>query len=139
MWRVAVFMLLPTVGLADSYIAARTIRAHAIIGTDDIVAVDAEVAGAITEAAMALGLEARVAIYAGRPILPGDLGPAAIVERNQPIKLYFQNASLAIHVEGRALDRGSVGDVIKVMNLASRTTVFGVIDPDGSVRVGQGS
>ena len=43
---------------------------------------------------------------------------------------------LRILTEGRALARGGVGDVIRVMNLSSRTTVSGRIAADGSVHVG---
>jgi flagella basal body P-ring formation protein FlgA len=61
------------------------------------------------------------------------------VDRNQMVSLVFRSSGLTILTEGRALDRGGVGDVIKVMNLASRTTVTGTIAPDGSVMVNTGN
>ena len=89
--------------------------------------------------AAAIGQETRKVIYAGKPILAGDLGPSAIVERNQIIPLAYSLGGLSILTEGRALARGGVGDVIDVMNLASRNKVTGQIGPDGVVRVGPAS
>ena len=74
-------------------------------------------------------------LYAGRPITAADLGAAAVVERNQTVSLVYRTGGLSILTEGRALSRGRPGDVIKVMNLASRATVMGTIGADGSVAV----
>lgn len=121
---------------ADTLIATRNVRAQAILAPGDVAVVAADVPGALTEPAQALGQEARVALYAGRPIRAGDVGPPALVDRNQIVPLSYSAGPLAIMTEGRALVRGGVGDVIRVMNLASRTTVSGRILPDGSVAVG---
>jgi flagella basal body P-ring formation protein FlgA len=128
---------LPWPALAESVVATRTIRAQSIIEAADLTMSDTVAPGALTDPALALGLEARVTLYAGRPVRAGDLGPPAIVERNQIVPLSYRTGGLAIQVEGRALARGGVGDVIRVMNLASRATVTGRIAPDGQVLVGQ--
>ena len=70
-----------------------------------------------------------------RPVRPGDVGPPAIVERNQVVPLTYLNGGLAIRTEGRVLDRAAAGEAVRVMNLASRTTVTGVVRADGSVEV----
>jgi flagella basal body P-ring formation protein FlgA len=134
MWR-ALLLLIPVQALADSLVATRTIRAQSVVTAEDFTSVAAEIPDALTDANLAIGQEARVAIYAGRPIRAADLGAMAVIERNQIIPLGFQAGALAIMTEGRALARGAVGDVIPVMNLSSRTKVFGTIGPDGTVRV----
>ena len=134
MWRV-VFMFLPLQAAADALIATRTIPAQRVITAEDFTLVAAEIPDALTDASLAIGLEARVAIYAGHPIRANDLGAMAVVERNQIIPLAFQAGGLAILTEGRALARGAAGDVIAVMNLSSRTKVFGTVGPDGTVHV----
>ncbi|WP_425603396.1 flagellar basal body P-ring formation chaperone FlgA [Ruixingdingia sedimenti] len=121
---------------ADTLVAARTIRAQAILTPADVTVTPAAVPGALAHPDEALGMETRVVLYAGRPIRPEDLGPPAIVDRNQTVPLAYRAGPLTIRAEGRALARGGAGDVIRVMNLASRTTVSGVIRPDGSVAVG---
>jgi flagella basal body P-ring formation protein FlgA len=136
MWRVLLLVALATPAMADSLVATRTIRAKALIAAEDLALVSAELPGALTDPIEAVGLEARVAIYAGKPVRPGDLGPPTLVERNQPVKLIYLSGGLAILTEGRALARGSEGDDVRVMNLGSRNTVTGRIGPDGAVYVG---
>ena len=136
MWRILCLALLPAPALADSVVATRTIRAQTIITPQDVTMVDAAIPGALGAAEAAVGLEARIAIYAGRPVRAEDLGSAAIIARNQIVPIRFRAGALEILAEGRAMERGSVGDVIRVMNLGSRTTVNGRIEPDGQVQVG---
>ena len=134
MWRL-LLLCLPIPAMADSLVAARTIRAQTVLGPADVTLVAAAIPGALTTADAAMGLEARVAIYAGRPILANAIGPAAIIDRNQLVTLIFARGGLTIATEGRALGRGGVGDRVQVMNLASRNTLTGLIAPDGSVQV----
>ena len=131
-----ILALAPGLAGAESLVAARTLPARSILAADDVMAVDAAIPGALTSAKAALGLETRVAIYAGRPVRAEDLGPPALVERNGRVTLVFSAGGLVIRAEGRALARGGAGEAIRVMNLASRTTVSGTIAPDGTVLVG---
>jgi flagella basal body P-ring formation protein FlgA len=136
---VLALILFAQTAMADSIVATRTIRAQTVLTAEDFTTVAAEIPGAMTDPAQVIGQEARVTMYAGRPILAANLGAAALVDRNQMVSLVFRSSGLTILTEGRALDRGGVGDVIKVMNLASRTTVTGTIAPDGSVMVNTGN
>lgn len=120
---------------AETVVATRTIRPREVIAPADLAVTDATVPGTLADAAAAVGLEARVAIYAGRPLRPGDLGPPAIVERNGIVPLVYAAAGLFITTEGRALDRAGAGETIRVMNLASRTTVRATVGADGRARV----
>lgn len=124
---------------AESLVATRTIRAQTLIGPEDVAMVAADLPGALTDPGLAVGLETRVSIYAGKAVRAGDLGPPTLVDRNQIVPLIYLSGSLAIATEGRALARGSNGDVIRIMNLGSRTTVTGRVGPDGAVYVGWGN
>lgn len=115
---------------ADGLIAARTIAPGTLIAASDIrVTGDGDIPATI------IGLEARVAIYAGRPIRAQDLGPPALVERNDIVALIFQRGALVIRSEGRALDRGGSGDRIRLLNMSSRQMIVGEIQADGAVYV----
>lgn len=138
MWR-CVLLLAALPAMAESVVATRPIRALAMLGPEDVTVVDADIDGALTDPSSAIGLEARVMIYAGQPVRARDLGRPAVVERNQIVSLTYRTTGLAIVTEGRALARGGVGDVIRVMNLSSRTTVSGLVGPDGDVTVGPSS
>ena len=132
---ITALLVCPAPAQADSLLAARNIRPEAILTQADIQIVPETIAGAADHPDLALGMEARVAIYAGRPIRPEDLGPPALVDRNQIVLLHYITGALTIQVEGRMLDRGGFGDVVRVMNLSSRTTIFGTVAADGSIRV----
>ncbi|MCK4711470.1 MAG: flagellar basal body P-ring formation protein FlgA [Marinosulfonomonas sp.] len=128
--------LLGSAATAETLVATRTIRSHAIITPDDVILKDVVIPGSLTRLEDAVGLEARVVLYAGRPIRPGQIGPAAIIERNQIVMLVYQRGSLRIMADARSLGRAGVGDFVRVMNLNSRTTVTGIVGADGTVTVG---
>ncbi|MFD3188822.1 flagellar basal body P-ring formation chaperone FlgA [Sedimentitalea sp. HM32M-2] len=120
---------------ADILVPTRTIRAKEIIAAEDLIPKNVEVAGALSAASDLVGQEARVALYPGRPVRPGDVGPPAIVSRNDTVSLVFLQGGLRIETEGRSLGRGAAGEVIRVMNLSSRATVSGRVQSDGSIEV----
>lgn len=128
--------ILPTIAAAETVVAARTIRAQTTITPEDLTSIAAMVPGAIIAKSEAVGLEARVVLYSGRPIMAGDIGPAAIIERNQVINVIYQASGLKISAAARALGRAGPGDLLRVMNLTSKSTVSGIVAPDGTVYVG---
>lgn len=135
MKTLAVLFLLAGPAAADVVIAARTLRPHALVMEQDIIVKPGLISGAASAPSQVVGLETRVSIYAGRPIRIGDLGTPAVVERNQIVPLTFSKNGLTIQSEGRSLARAGSGDRIRVMNLSSRSTLTGTVQPDGSVVV----
>ncbi len=129
-------LLLALPAQAETLVAARIIRSQAIIVPADLALIEKSVPGALSNAGAVLGMAARVMLYAGRPIHPGDIGPPTLVDRNQIVTLIFVRAGLIIRTEARAMGRGGLGDAVRVMNLASRTMVSGVVMADGTVHVG---
>lgn len=128
-----VLMALPL--LAETVVPSRTIRSQSIIYQDDLAMQTGSIPGTVSDPAKIIGLEARITLYAGRPIRLGDVGPAALVERNAIVPILYVNGGLRLSSEGRALARGAIGDRIRVMNLSSRTTVVGTIQSDGTILV----
>ncbi|MCA0870515.1 flagellar basal body P-ring formation protein FlgA [Seohaeicola saemankumensis] len=120
---------------ADFLVPVRTIRAKEIITADDIALKAADVPGAFADPESVIGQEARAVLYPGRPIRPGDIGPPALISRNDAVTLVYTRGGLHILAEGRALGRGAAGEVIRAMNSASRAMITGRIRPDGSIEV----
>lgn len=136
--RLVIPLILITLGdaaMADIVVPNRTIRPGEIISPADLQLKPAHVPGAVEDAQVLYGQEARVALYPGRPVHPSDVGPPAIVDRNQLVMILFHKGGLWITTEGRALGRGAEGDVIRVMNLTSRSTVSGRVNADGTIKV----
>jgi flagella basal body P-ring formation protein FlgA len=132
---VTAILLIATPICADTVLAARTIPAQTTIMPEDLIVNSRTIPGGVTDPQEIIGMEARVALYAGRPIHAGDVGFPAVVERNQIIALHYNQHGLAISTEGRALGRAGPGDVIRVMNVSSRSTVTAQIGADGAAYV----
>lgn len=113
-------------------IATRDMPAGTLIAPDDLTWSD-EVAGGITDPEIAIGKQARIAIYAGRPVVAGALRSPVLIERNQLVRVAFDSGPLRIETEGRALSEGAAGDLVRVMNLASRSTIAAIVMSDGSL------
>ncbi|MBV7395343.1 flagellar basal body P-ring formation chaperone FlgA [Mameliella sediminis] len=127
--------LVPVAATADAVIATQTIRPQQIITADAVRLDPGNVTGAHTLLDAVIGQEARTAIYPGRAVMRGAVGAPALVDRNQAVELVYAHGGLRIKAEGRALGRGAAGERIRVMNVDSRTVLFGTITSNGSILV----
>lgn len=130
-------LLLASPGVADTVVAAQTIRPQTVLEAGHLAMKRGDIPGGVSDPALLIGQETRTALYAGRPIRTSDVGPPAIVERNQIVPLIFERNGLRISTEGRSLERAGPGEFIRVMNLSSRTTVTGRVSQDGRILVSQ--
>jgi len=128
-------LMFPTIAFADTLIATRTVRAHTVLTQADVTLVRNSSPSVLTDINNVVGLETRVTLYEGRPINSRDIGPAVIVQRNQVVTLMYRRGGLTISAEARSLGRAGVGESIRIMNLASRQTVTGIVSQDGTVFV----
>lgn len=131
----AFLIIQPCMVWAESVVPTRTIRASAMISETDVTLKSVKNMNAFSRVMDVVGQEARTTLYAGRPILFDDVGPPAVIARNQIVMLRYTASGLMIITEGRSLQRGGIGDRIRIMNLDSRATLFGQVQADGSVRV----
>ena len=120
--------------MAGSLAALRTLPAGSMISAGDIT-FDPALNGGLADTAQVIGKEARVTVYEGRPILASSVIAPTLVDRNQSVSVGYSRGGLSISTEGRALGRGGAGDVIRVLNIASRVTVSARINPDGTLSV----
>lgn len=120
---------------AEIVVATAIIRANTIIEPGLVELKRGNVPGVHSNLDEVIGLEARKAIYPGRPIRKGDIGEPALVERNQIVTLVFNAGGLSIEAEGRSLARAGEGEELRVMNLGSRSTITGTVLPNGNIQV----
>jgi flagella basal body P-ring formation protein FlgA len=133
---VVLLLLVASPVCAESLVATRVIRAQTLLSSDDLSLVAADIVGALTHPDEAVGLEAKVTLYPGRAIRQVDVGAPALIDRNQVVPLVYRAGGLGIVTEGRALARAGLGEKVRVMNLSSRATLWGVVADDGSVIIG---
>lgn len=132
-WLIALVVTAGTAA-ADTLVAARMIRPQTVLTEADVALRPGPETLELTLEAV-LGLEARALIYPGRPIRPGDVGPPALVERNQIVALRYAVGQVTILAEGRSMGRGGAGETLRVTNTTSRVTLTGTVQPDGSILV----
>lgn len=120
---------------ADFLVPSRTIRAKEVISNQDLVWKKGDLPGAISRIEDLVGKEARVSLFPGRPIVQSNIGPAAIVDRNQIVTIHFKLGQLKISTEARVLERAAAGEQVRLMNLSSRTTITGTVSGNGTIRV----
>lgn len=136
----ALVLFLPWPAWADGLVATRLIRPTEVLKPADVAPLHAATApGVASDPAQVVGLEARVAIYPGRPVRLADLGPAAVIERNEAVVMIYRQGGLTIVSEGRALGRAALGESVTVMNGTSRQSVLGRVISFGQVEVGPGA
>lgn len=122
---------------AETVVAARTIPAQTLISAEDLAIKEGDTVGGESDPLLFVGMETIVAVYAGRPLRVTEVGFPAIIERNQIIPLIFESGGLQISTEGRSLARAGPGEIIRVMNMTSRSTVSAKIGADGVAYVFQ--
>lgn len=120
---------------AQTVAPVRAIRSQNIIASEDVEIVEGTVTGGISDMNSVIGKEAKVTLYPGRPILVGQVGEPALVERNALVRMRFSEGPLSITTEGRVLERGGAGERVRVMNLASRQIVTGQVSDTGQIEV----
>ncbi len=133
----AALLILPEIAAAQTVVPTRVLRAQTVIAGDDVTLDEAATPGALASLEQAVGREARVTLYPGRPIRPDQLGTPAVVERNQIVRMVYTEGPLNIMAEGRALDRAGPGEFVRVMNLTSRQVVTGLVRGSGVIEVGR--
>ncbi|MFN3274440.1 MAG: flagellar basal body P-ring formation chaperone FlgA [Paracoccus sp. (in: a-proteobacteria)] len=130
----ALALLVPATGWGGTLAAARNLPAGTVITAADLRAVDSDRPG-LSDPSEAIGMQTRITIFEGRPLHPTMLQAPRLVTRNQLVRVRFQRGTLRIEADGRTLSDGAAGDLIRVMNLDSRSTVTARVMPDGSVSV----
>ena len=83
----------------------------------------------------ALGMQMRRPMRAGQPLRSADLVKPDLVQRDQSVTVIYETPGLYLTTRGKALDNGTEGDVVNVLNLQSKRTVTGIVTGRGQVTI----
>lgn len=84
----------------------------------------------------ARGRVARKTLLPGMPIPVAALSTRKVVRNGGQVRLLFREGELTITSTGDALQDGAAGETIRCRNTSSGVIVTGVVQADGSVRIG---
>ena len=126
------------VEMADAAVLLRSVERNDVLKASDV-GVErrpkAEVGPDGAARDRAIGLQARRSLRAGQALKLADLANPDLVQRDQSVTLVFQAPGIYLTVRGKALEAGTEGDVVSVMNLQSKRTVTGVVTGRGQVTI----
>jgi len=83
----------------------------------------------------AIGMQMRRAMRAGQALRTLDLAKADLVSRDQGITLIYEAPGIYLTGRGKALEAGTKGDTVNVLNLQSKRTVQGIVIGPGQVAI----
>lgn len=83
-----------------------------------------------------IGKVSRQTLLPNQPVSVGGVRDPFAVHQGQPAVVVFQSGGLVISGTAVPLQAGSIGQVISLRNTDSGSTIRGVVQADGTVRVG---
>lgn len=86
-----------------------------------------------------VGRMARRALLPGQPIPPNSVEDPWTIARGAMVKVVVEDSGLSIVTYGAAMQSGAAGALIPVRNTDTGVIIRGVVQPDGTVKVVDGS
>ena len=122
----------------EAAVLARGVESKEVLKASDVVIErrpKSEVGNDAASRERAVGMQVRRALRAGQSLRIADLAKPDLVTRDQAVTLVYESAGLYLTIRGKAIENGTEGDVVNVLNLQSKRTVSGVVVGRGQVAV----
>ena len=122
----------------EAAVLTRNVDRSEILKSSDVVVErrpKSEVGPDVASRDRAVGMQARKQLRSGQALKTADLAKPDLVQRDQNVTLIYEAAGLYLTVGGKAVDGGTEGDVVNVINLQSKRTIAGVVVGRGQVAI----
>lgn len=123
----------------DVVVARQPIARGTILGEDDLRVeerrLDELPTTVLTDPALAVGREARVALAAGKPLTMQGLANAVLVKRGDLVRVLVEKGGMRLSISGEAMDTGGAGERVRVVNASSKRELVGRVVDHGTVSV----
>jgi flagellar basal body P-ring formation protein FlgA len=122
----------------EAAVLARDVERNEVLKSSDVLIErrpKAEVGNDVASRDRAVGMQARKQMRTGQALRSADLAKPDLVTRDQNVTLIYDSSGLYLTIRGKALEGGTEGDVVNVLNLQSKRTVSGVVVGRGQVSV----
>ena len=122
----------------EAAVLTRGVERNEVLKASDVVMErrpKAEVGNDVASRDRAVGMQARRQLRAGQAMKLADLARPDLVQRDQAVTLIYQSPGLYLTIRGKALENGTEGDVVNVLNLQSKRTISGVVTGRGQVTI----
>ena len=124
----------------EVFTASRPLERGAVVSEGDLqvrrIPRQRATARQVTDRGAIIGLAARRAIQAGRPLFKSDFEEPILVRRGDRVTMIYRVAGMTLTTLGQAMENGSDGAMIDVLNLQSRRTITAIVRGRDQVEVG---
>ena len=83
----------------------------------------------------AFGMQMRRAMRSWLSLRTSDLAKADLVTRDQSFSLFYEAPATYLTGRGKALEAGTKGDTVNILNLQSKRTIQGTVVGPGQVAI----
>lgn len=123
----------------DVPVLARRLEAGAVVGKADLdwmtLPEERLANDVVTDTAQLIGRELRTAKMEGQPLSGRDVLMPRLVARGSLVTMKIETPYMTITAQGRALQDGTEGAVVRITNTQSNRVVEGTVDGPGIVRI----
>jgi flagella basal body P-ring formation protein FlgA len=122
----------------EAAVLTRDVERSEVLKSSDVIAQRrprAEVGSDAAVRHLAVGMQMRKQLRAGQALRVSDLAKPDLVQRDDNVILIYESTGLYLTIRGKALEGGTEGDVVNVLNLQSKRTVSGVVIGRGQVAI----
>ena len=125
--------------LVDVPVLRSTMKNGSVIRANDIDFIPMRATEAkhdmVLETEELINMTPRRILVAGEPIKDNEIEPPQIVSRGELVTMIYKNGPLSLTAQGKALQNGAKGDMIRVVNSSSSRTIEAQITDMGEVAV----
>ncbi len=89
----------------------------------------------VSDPDMLVGMSVQRALSAGEPVRANDIRPPVLVQKNRQVLVTLETQTMILTVQGRALDDGAMGDIIRIQNTESNNVIEAIVTGDARARV----
>ncbi len=118
------------VEMLEAAVLTRNVERGDLLKASDVVTErrpKAEVGNDAAPRSRAVGMQMHRGLRAGQPLRSADLGKPDLVQRDDNVTLIYEASGIYITARGKAVDSGTEGDTVTVLNLQSKRTISGVV------------
>ena len=120
-------------------VLARALRSGDIITEGDLAYVDLRSdelsSSTIISGAHLVGQTPRRTVAAMQPLSESDIMPPELVQKGKIVTMTLKNGAFELTAQGRALESGSEGETVRILNTSSNVTVEAVVTGPQTVSV----
>jgi flagellar basal body P-ring formation protein FlgA len=116
--------------MLEAAILTRNVERGDVLKASDVVTErrpKAEVGNDAAPRGHAVGMQMRKGLRAGQALRVADLGKPDLVQRDGNVTLIYEAAGIYLTARGKAVDNGTEGDTVTVLNLQSKRTISGTV------------